>query len=90
MPITTVVTVLPNLREIDFHDWQDRDKTTLQQGFPNSLEAWKKGNPYGLVVQETIQKSSSGGDDNENGQDKELVMIEHRPLLELWERADQV
>jgi broad specificity phosphatase PhoE len=89
--IPTAVTVLPNLREIDFYDWQDCDKTILQQAFPDSWKAWKAGDPYGLIVQESSSSSNSvQGQNDYDAEQKRPVMMEHRPLLELWERADQV
>lgn len=73
----SVPTILPNLREIDFYDWQDQPKDQLKQKYPNAWKAWKVGDPYGLVVPETC--STTGN-----------VVKEHQPLLQLWERADQV
>lgn len=62
---------LENLREIDFYDWESRDKNDLQQMFPVSWRAWKEGNPDDLIVYEQ-------------------GVMAHKPLLELWERADTV
>lgn len=46
------VTTLSNLREIDFYDWENRDKDFLQDNFPKSWQAWKLGNPHELIVYE--------------------------------------
>lgn len=69
-------TILANLREIDFYDWQGKSKSELQFAYPESYNAWKAGNPQGLVVFDT------------SNIEKEPVL--HYPLLELWDRADQV
>lgn len=68
-------TILNNLREIDFYDWEGKDKYTLQEKFPSSWRAWKVGNADELMVFDTRK-----------GNDP----IERFPLLELWERADKV
>ena len=66
---------LSNLREIDFYDWEGRDRTYLQQHYPDAWRAWKEGNPDELIVHET--------------KDDDSAMV-HRPLWELWERAGTV
>jgi len=68
--------ILTNLREIDFYDWEGKDKMELQNAFPESYKEWKDGNPRGLRV------FDSGNSDEEP--------TIHYPLLELWERADLV
>jgi probable phosphoglycerate mutase len=70
--------ILDNLREIDFFDWEGKDKAELQAAFPESWQAWEVGNPSELVVFDTANENS-------NGQPN----IRY-PLLELWERADRV
>ncbi|KAL3935062.1 MAG: hypothetical protein SGBAC_009351 [Bacillariaceae sp.] len=67
---------LSNLREIDFYDWEGKDKRELQNAFPESYQSWKDGNPSRLGVYD----SSNPGE----------APVLHYPLLELWERADLV
>eukprot|EP00977_Amphora_coffeiformis_P013602 scaffold3600_cov171-Amphora_coffeaeformis.AAC.7 len=71
--------ILPNLREIDFYDWEGRDKTYLKQNFPDAWRAWKEGTPDDLIVYESNIKD-----------DSLTIMVAHKPLWELWERADTV
>jgi probable phosphoglycerate mutase len=66
---------LEQLREIDFYDWEGRDKMELERRFPVSWKAWEEGDPEGLMVHHHHQN-----------EEKE----ERYPLLELWNRADQV
>ncbi|CAJ1964255.1 unnamed protein product [Cylindrotheca closterium] len=66
---------LSNLREIDFYDWEGKDKLELQKVFPESYRAWKAGDPTNLHV---FDSSSN------------IEPAIHYPLLELWERADLV
>jgi probable phosphoglycerate mutase len=68
-------TVLENLREIDFYDWEGLDKEALQAKYPVSWRAWKAGNADELIVFDTK---------------KGAYLTERFPLLELWERADLV
>lgn len=68
--------ILANLREIDFYDWEGKDKLELQNDFSDSWSAWKAGHPSGLAVF-----------DSSNGEEQPSV---HYPLVELWERADLV
>jgi broad specificity phosphatase PhoE len=84
LPPITETTILDNLREIDFYDWQGRDKIELQKKFPDSWKAWNDGDPGGLMVLDTITVDD---DDHDDGL---LVTQERYPLLELWARADQV
>ena len=68
-------TILENLREIDFYDWEGKGKEELETNFPESWQAWKEGDPNKLIVYETK---------------KDGTRIERYPLFELWERADRV
>lgn len=43
-------TVLDNLREIDFYDWEGMQKEELISQFPVSYRAWDEGNPEELKV----------------------------------------
>ena len=67
--------VLNNLREIDLYVWEGRDKKELQSKFPDAWQAWKEGDPHNFVV-----KCGYGNDDEQD----------RYPLLELWDRADEV
>ena len=69
-------TTLQDLREIDFYDWEGLDKTNLAKLFPDSFRAWKQSLPHELVVYESAPHTSEP--------------TKHYPLLEMWERADQV
>lgn len=71
--------ILPNLREIDFYDWEGKSKEELEVSFPVEWQAWSNGDPHNLIVMET-QKQDSG----------DKVIIPHYPLLELWQRAETV
>ena len=42
--------VLKNLREIDFYGWEQVQKEELKAKFPAEYQAWKEGDPHGLVV----------------------------------------
>jgi len=42
--------VLSALREIDFYSWENVGKEELKVKFPAEYQAWKEGNPYGLIV----------------------------------------
>ena len=48
----TEAQILDNLREIDFYDWECREKEYLQSKFPASYKAWKQGDPHKLIVYE--------------------------------------
>ena len=50
---------LLDLREIDFYDWEGRDKAYLQQQFPDAWKAWEEGNPDDLIVCDSSNDSSS-------------------------------
>ena len=68
---------LEKLREIDFYDWEGCHKDQLKQQYLQSWKAWKEGDPYNMIVPDS--KGTQGG-----------VPSSRYPLLELWERADQV
>lgn len=42
-------TVLYHLREIDFYGWENVGKNELKTKFPAEYNAWKEGNPRGLI-----------------------------------------
>ena len=42
--------ILKNLREIDFYGWEQKGKNYLNLNFPAEYQAWKEGDPHGLVV----------------------------------------
>lgn len=67
-------TVLNDLREIDFYDWEGKLKDELIEEYPESWQAWEKGQAHNLWV---IDKFNGN---NEN----------RYPLLELWTRAENV
>ena len=46
-PTETIVT---NLREIDFYSWTYRHKNEIKQEYPKEYDAFKRGDPDGLVV----------------------------------------
>ena len=43
-------TILSHLREIDFYGWENVGKKELKTKFPAEYNAWKEGNPHGLIV----------------------------------------
>lgn len=77
LPVRDVI--LDDLREIDFYDWEGKDKAELQAAFPESWGAWEAGNPNELVVLDSTK-------DTVSGEEHDLCY----PLLELWARADLV
>jgi probable phosphoglycerate mutase len=42
--------ILKNLREIDFYGWEQVQKEELKANFPAEYQAWKEGDPHGLIV----------------------------------------
>ena len=76
--------VLPNLREIDLYDWQGRTYDELKNAHPMSWSAWQAGLPDQMTVRETK------GKDESSSVEHYPVSVEHRPLVEMWERADRV
>jgi broad specificity phosphatase PhoE/thiamine kinase-like enzyme len=73
----TQATILQDLREIDFYDWEGIDKTNLNRMFPREFAAWKQVRPDELVVYNSADSTQK-------------KPTKHYPLLELWERADRV
>mmetsp|Transcript_11341 Transcript_11341/g.20859 ORF Transcript_11341/g.20859 Transcript_11341/m.20859 type:complete len:271 (+) Transcript_11341:30-842(+) len=47
-------TTLHNLREIDFYDWQGKDRYELQTKEPDSWQAWQIGDPNKLKVYDSF------------------------------------
>ena len=48
--LPTDAIILKNLREIDFYGWEQKGKNYLNLNFPAEYQAWKEGDPHGLVV----------------------------------------
>ena len=71
--------ILDNLREIDFHSWEGMQKDEIKAKYPKSYAGWKAGDPHGLAVYDDCIQ--------ENG---EIRILTKFPLLDLWERADNV
>ena len=90
--------VLENLREIDFYDWEGCSKSELIEEFPLEWKAWKDGDPYKLRVYDTKTSptatattvESSGNGEPTAAMATMTIVEEKYPLLELWDRADQV
>lgn len=80
--LPTTATTLQNLREIDFYDWTGHNKPYLIANYPDSYTAWERGDPYKLMVYNTKQE--------ENAKSSGHEIQQHYPLLELWDRANQV
>eukprot|EP00934_Nitzschia_sp_Nitz4_P003812 Nitzschia sp. Nitz4//scaffold26_size159584//118461//119267//NITZ4_002508-RA/size159584-processed-gene-0.242-mRNA-1//-1//CDS//3329545133//3802//frame0 len=53
------INYLPDLREIDFYDWQGKTKAELKASYPESWEAWEEGDPDKLVVLESGKETVS-------------------------------
>ena len=79
------VHTLEKLREINFYDWEGCHKDQLKQQYPKSWKAWKEGDPYNMIVPDS--KGTQGGATTST---TTTVATSRYPLLELWERADQV
>ena len=77
-------TTLHNLREIDFYDWEGRNKKELSEIFPVEYNAWKNPNPYKLKVFDSTTITTKDSNKQEN------VPKVRYPLFELWDRADLV
>ena len=77
-------TTLHNLREIDFYDWEGRNKKELSEIFPIEYNAWKNPNPYKLKVFDSTTITTKDSNKQEN------VPKVRYPLFELWDRADLV
>ena len=77
-------TTLHNLREIDFYDWEGRNKKELSEIFPIEYNAWKNPNPYKLKVFDSTSITTKDSNKQEN------VPKVRYPLFELWDRADLV
>ncbi len=67
--------ILDCLREIDFYDWEGKREDEIIAEYPESWEAWKRGDANNLVV---LDKSNPG------------QCSERYPLHELWTRAEEV
>jgi broad specificity phosphatase PhoE len=90
------IIVLDNLREIDLYDWEGCHKDELNTKCPESYQAWKLGDPYNFVVPNSKNNSMDHNDEHENNNNNNETTTsrtatdQRYPLLELWERADQV
>jgi broad specificity phosphatase PhoE len=59
-------TVWHDLRELDLHEWEGRNKADLQSNDAAAWQAWERGDAFNLVISE------------------------HKPILDVWERAASV
>jgi broad specificity phosphatase PhoE len=94
LPNKDTTLVLDNLREIDFYDWEGRGRTELEAEFPNAWRAWENGDPDDLMVLDSSRSRSRSGSSTHTKKnaaaDDLCVVLERYPLLEVWQRADQV
>lgn len=68
-------TVLKDLREIDFFDWEGKVKDELIAEYPDSWQAWESGQAQNLLVPDSSNPNK---------------LSNRYPLVELWVRADDV